>query len=120
MRPRVAICIGLALASLAACAEPPATDPIARGRQVYRQLDCGRCHHIEGSGGRLAPELTHIGTVAETRRAGYAADDYIRESILEPGRYVVPGYGDVMPRGLALRLSERDLEALVRYLASLR
>lgn len=120
MRPQVALCIALALAWLAACAEPPATDPIARGRQVYRQLDCGRCHHIAGSGGRLAPELTHIGTVAQTQRPSYTAEEYIRESILEPGRYVVPGYGDVMPRGLALRLSERDLDALVRYLASLR
>jgi len=118
MRPQVLLCIALAL--IVACAEPPATDPVQRGRQVYRQLECGRCHHIEGSGGRLGPELTRIGAVAETRRPEHTAEEYIRESILDPGRYVVPGYNDVMPRGLGLRLSERDLDALVRYLASLR
>lgn len=119
MRPHLLACIALALA-VACASEPPATDPIARGRQVYRQLDCARCHQIDGSGGRIGPELTRIGELAEDRRAGYTAEDYIRESIVDPGRYVVPGFNDVMPRGMASRLSERDLDALVRYLASLR
>lgn len=119
MRPHLLACIALALAA-ACAAEPPATDPIERGRQVYRQLDCGRCHHIAGSGGRVGPELTEIGAIAETRREGYTAEGYIRESIVEPGRYVVPGFNDVMPRGLARGLSDRDLDALVEYLGSLR
>ncbi len=56
--------------------------------------------------------------VAATRRPGTAADDYIRESILTPGAYIVPGHNDVMPRGLTRALPPSDLEALVRYLAS--
>jgi cytochrome c oxidase subunit 2 len=104
--------------ALAACEEPPATEPIARGQQLYRKLDCGRCHHVDGQGGRLGPDLSRIGSVAETRRPNTSAEDYIRESILSPGAYVVPGYNDVMPRGLARSLPESDLEALVRFLAA--
>ena len=116
MRCAFALCV--ALAALVSCVEPPATEPLARGRQLYRQLDCGRCHFIDGDGGRLGPDLSHIGTVGADREAALSADGYIRESIGSPGSYVVPGYSDTMPRGLARRLSQSDLDALVLYLAS--
>lgn len=116
MRRLFALCAALAVLSTVACEEPPAQEPVARGRQIYRKLDCGRCHVIDGEGGRIGPELTHIGTAAAERAPGVGPDDYLRESVLSPGAYVVPGYNDVMPRGLARDLSPADLEALVRYL----
>lgn len=118
MRPVLLLCAALAAATLFACVEPPEKEPYARGRQLYRQLDCARCHVIDGDGGRLGPDLSHIGATAAEREPGLSADGYIRESIVSPGAYVVPGYNDVMPRGLARRLSEADLDALVLYLAS--
>jgi hypothetical protein len=117
---RLLLCACTALFVAVACVEPPATEPVARGRQVYRALDCGRCHQIVGEGARSAPELTHIGTVAATRVPGVAAEAYIRESIVSPSSYIVPGYPDVMPHGLQLTLSPADLDALVIYLTSLR
>jgi len=112
---------GLALcAGLAACTPQPASnDP---GRQVYDRTGCATCH--ESGLGNLfhpvGPPLDHIGTVAATRRPGVPAEDYLRQSIVDPGFYVVPGYPDSMPRGLGDRLSKEDLDDLVRYLASLR
>ena len=118
---RVLIGCIVAAAVVASCApEPPATDPIARGRQVYRQMNCGSCHDPDLLGHRVGPSLDHIGTVAATRRPGTSAEDYIRQSILAPGAYVVPGYPDVMPRDLGRDLSPTDLDALVTYLASLK
>ncbi|HEV2251104.1 MAG TPA: c-type cytochrome [Candidatus Limnocylindria bacterium] len=102
------------------CAEPRATEPIARGRQVYREKNCGSCHQIGTAGGTVGPPLTHIGTVAETRTPGTSAEDYIRRSILDPGAYIVPGFPDTMPRGLARGLSQEDVDDLVRYLLSLK
>jgi mono/diheme cytochrome c family protein len=121
MMGRVLLSCSVALILLVACtAEPPASEPVARGRQVYQALRCGSCHEPNLFGQRVGPPLDHIGTVAATRRPGMSAEDYIRESILEPGAYVVPGYQDSMPRGLGRDLSPTDLDALVAYLGSLK
>ncbi|MDE3102796.1 MAG: cytochrome c [Chloroflexota bacterium] len=117
MRRFLLFCV-VVLATAVACAEPPATEPIPRGRQLFGQLGCSNCHTIDGQGGHVGPDLTHIGTTAATRRAGMSAEDYIRQSILDPGAYVVPGYNDVMPRGFGQRLSPSDLDALVTFLLS--
>jgi len=103
-----------------ACGEPRATDPIQRGRQVYREKNCASCHAIGTDGGTIGPPLTHIGTVAETRESDVSAEDYIRRSIRDPGAYVVPGYPDTMSRGLDRGMSQEDFDDLVRYLLTLR
>ncbi len=124
MGRRVLACIALLLfVSVAACTtETPATDPAQRGRQVYRTLDCASCHEagLRNLFRRVGPPLDHIGTVAGERRPGLSAEDYIRQSLADPGIYVVPGYPDSMPRGLTKDLSPEDLAALIAYLASLR
>jgi cytochrome c553 len=119
----LAVCSLAVIVALVACtAEPVATEPIARGRQLYRTLGCATCH--EGSFTNLfrpvGPPLDHVGRVADTRVPGMSAEEYLRLSITDPGAYVVPGYPDSMPRGLARDLSAEDLAALVAYLASLR
>jgi cytochrome c553 len=108
--------------AIACVPEPVATDQIARGRQVYRSSGCASCH--EGSLFNLfrpvGPPLNEIGLVGAKRRPPLSAEDYIRQSITDPGDHVVPGYPDSMPRGLARDLSPEDLAALVAYLASLK
>ena len=106
-----------------ACApEPVATEPIARGRQVYRALNCGSCHDagLFNLFRPVGPDLDRVGAVAAERVPGMTAADYLRRSIADPGAYLVPGYPDSMPRGIATELSAEDLAALVAYLASLK
>ena len=111
--------LGLAACMLAgACAEPRATDPVERGMQVYKDKECASCHQIDG--GTVAPPLGHIGTVAASRKPGTSAEDYIRQSVLDPGAYVVPGYPDTMLRGLTRGMSQEDFDDLVRFLLSLK
>jgi mono/diheme cytochrome c family protein len=114
------LCIALTVLVLACAPEPPATEPVARGRQLYRSSGCANCHEPNLFGQRLGPPLDHSGTVAGSRRPGLSAEEYIRQSILDPGAYVVPGYKDSMPRDLGRDLSPTDLEALVAYLLSLK
>jgi mono/diheme cytochrome c family protein len=116
----VLVCIALATLVLACAPEPPATEPEARGRQLYRSLGCANCHEPNLFGQRLGPALDHIGLTAATRRPGVSAEEYLRQSILDPGAYVVPGYQDSMPRDLGRDLSPTDLDALVAYLLSLK
>jgi len=116
----VLVCMALAVLLMACAPEPPATEPVARGRQLYRSMGCANCHEPNLLGQRLGPPLDHIGTVAATRRPGASAEEYLRQSILDPGAYVVPGYQDSMPRDLGRDLSPTDLEALVAYLLSLK
>lgn len=112
-----------ACAFSAACASGPPrpADPaLVRGWEIYQQKHCSSCHRIDGDGGGTGgPALTRIGSAAETRRPAMSADEYLRESVLDPGAYVVPGYPDTMPRGQARDLSQNDVDALVRYLRSL-
>ena len=50
------------------------------GRRVYDQAACGRCHWIDGEGGRLGPDLTSVGwrrSAAHLRASILAPDDDI-------------------------------------------
>jgi mono/diheme cytochrome c family protein len=114
------VCIALAPLAVACASETPATEPVARGRQLYRSLGCASCHDPNFLGQRLGPPLDHVGTAAQTRRPAAPAAEYLREAILDPGAYLVPGYQDSMPRDLGRDLSPTDLDALVAYLLSLK
>jgi len=114
--------VAVILVSIACTPEPVATDPIARGRQVYRAMGCATCHEpsLFNLFRPVGPRLNEAGLIGRKRVPGMSAEDYLRQSITDPGAYVVPGYPDSMPRGLARDLSPEDLAALVAYLASLK
>lgn len=84
---------------------------------------CGICHTVAdaGTSGVIGPELTNIGAIAATERAnstGLSAEEYIRESIEDPGAYISPGYTPLMTAGLKDVLGD-DYEAVIAYLLSL-
>jgi mono/diheme cytochrome c family protein len=123
MRKGALMAILAAGAVVASCGpEAPASDPVARGRQVYGEAGCATCHDpgLLNLGRPVGPPLQHIGSVAGSRQAGVPAGEYIRQSVVDPGAFVVPGYPDSMPRGLADRIPGPDLDALIAYLESLR
>ena len=106
---------------------PQEADPLLAGQRVFVQAGCIACHTVEGLAvGVVGPELTNIGTVAETRIEGYTAEEYIRESILDPAAYIAPDCPNgpcteptVMPLTFSETLSDEQFENLVLYLLSL-
>jgi len=91
----------------------PAPDP---GRLVFSTKGCTGCHTIEGtSTATIGPDLTHIATVAATRKAPLSAEEYVRESIEEPGAFIVEGFEPLMSK-LADAMADGELEDLVAFL----
>jgi cytochrome c oxidase subunit 2 len=93
-------------------------DPVARGQQVFLNSGCTGCHTISGlSAGTVGPNLTQIGTTAETRVEGQSAEEYIRQSILMPNEHIVEGFPqNVMPQNFGELLSQDQLNDLVSFL----
>lgn len=105
---------------------PATTQPVAPGIVIYRANYCGVCHELPAAGtrGTFGPSHVGIGEIAARRivDAGYggtatSAADYIIESLLAPGAYIVPGYAtSAHPMPSFAHLSEADIAALVDML----
>jgi nitric oxide reductase subunit C len=107
-----------------------------RGAALFARLPCASCHDITrpSPGGEICPNLGSIGVEAGRRVAsaeyrGKAKDaaGYIRESIVDPNAFIVPGPNyrtadgqSVMPKTFAAMLSASELDDLVAYLLTRR
>jgi putative heme-binding domain-containing protein len=56
----------------------------ARGEAVYKANGCSQCHLISGEGGRLGPDLTHIGSMR--------APEHLEQAIVTPNSDVRQRY----------------------------
>jgi cytochrome c oxidase subunit 2 len=97
----------------------PATDDetVSVGRRIFETTACINCHAIGGTAanGRFGPDLTHLKS-RSTIASGAAENtpENLRLWIENPDA-IKPG--SLMP---AMKLSEADLDALVRYMETLR
>jgi len=101
---------------------------IARGVEVYREQGCGVCHSLAqaGTGGVFGPSHDGVGGRAEARvhdpryhGKATTGREYLKESILDPAAYRVPGFEITrfaMPAYTGI--SDEDLDALVAMLAA--
>ena len=88
----------------------------AAGRQVFEHTACINCHTVSGTAadGRFGPDLTHL--MSRATIAAGAADNTpanLRLWIEEPDA-IKPG--SLMP---AMKLSDADLDAVVKYMETL-
>ncbi|HEY2114315.1 MAG TPA: c-type cytochrome, partial [Candidatus Angelobacter sp.] len=97
-----------------------ATGPLsASGEKIFAELGCVTCHRNDNQG--RGPNLQGLfgkTVLLEGGRNVTADENYIRESILDPGAKIVNGYKPVMPTFQGL-VSEEQLNALVAYVKSL-
>ena len=96
------------------------TGPLsASGEKIFAELGCVTCHRNDSQG--RGPNLQGVfgkPVLLEGGRSVTADENYIRESILDPGAKIVNGYKPVMPTFQGL-VSEEQLNALVAYVKSL-
>jgi cytochrome c2 len=109
-------------------ATPPAetSGDAERGRQIFTQgvnnaPPCSTCHLVIEGEQRfsLGPNLAGVGERGGGRVEDLTAEDYIRQSILEPHLYIVPGYRDIMYPDFGEHLSDNDVTDLIAYLMTL-
>ncbi|MGE3728430.1 MAG: c-type cytochrome [Candidatus Sericytochromatia bacterium] len=93
------------------------------GPAVFKAKGCSACHvvsSVEGAVGQVGPKLDGLAERAKTRVAGKDAMAYIRESIENPGAYVVEKYpAGLMPANLKQSMSDQEYNDLVAFLAKL-
>ena len=96
------------------------TGPLsATGEKVFAELGCVTCHRSDTQG--RGPNLQGVfgkPVLLEDGRTVTADENYVRESILDPGAKIVNGFKPVMPTFQGL-VSEEQLNALVAYVKSL-
>ena len=95
----------------------------ADGKQLFAANGCGGCHTLADAGatGNVGPKLDDLAPQAAKfgKQRGESAKDYVRESIVDPRAFTVPGYPkNVMPTTFKNDLSKQQVDALVDYLLS--
>lgn len=97
-----------------------------RGARLFAQgwdeaPPCTQCHRVISGqvGFTIGPDLAGVTERAETRIPGISAQEYLRQSIIEPHRFVVSGYRNIMYPDYGAHLMERDILDLIAYLLTL-
>lgn len=101
--------------------QPDDMSPAEWGEQLVQENACLACHSVDGSEDLQGPtwqglfghevELSDGSTVT-------ADENYIRESILEPGAKIVEGYNNVMSPYQG-QLNDEQISAIIEYIKTL-
>ena len=99
-----------AAATDVAATDSGAADVAATVEEAVAKYGCQACHSMMGIDSPVGPDLSTLGL-----RLG---PEEIRRSILDPDAVVTEGfYPGIMPKDFADRMTIRELEMIVRYLA---
>lgn len=125
--------LGLALSACGGGAEEPAASTsvgdVAAGEKLYKQPvigtasapGCATCHSLEPGVVLVGPSHAGVATRAETYVSGMSAEEYLRESIINPNAHVVEGFQpSVMYQNYGQELTQTEINNLVAYLLTLK
>jgi cytochrome c oxidase subunit II len=89
-----------------------AANPDAAAVAVFNSAGCGGCHEWKpaGSKGAIGPSLDGLNKLPD-------AENFVRQSIVDPSAVITKGYTDQMPKDFKSKLAPEDLDVLVKALA---
>lgn len=97
-----------------------------RGERIFKvgineSPPCSSCHQASENSYSLglAPTMIGISERASTRIEGVSAEEYIKNSILEPEKFVVPGFSVEMYKDYREFFTEQDIADLIAFLMGL-
>ena len=95
--------------------------PEFKGQDVFVRMACNACHSVDGSL-KLGPTIkSQYGkNIRHTDGSVVIIDDqYIRESLIDPLKYIAEGYTPIMPSYKPV-LTDEDIENLIAYIKALK
>ena len=95
--------------------------PQYEGQDIFVRMACNACHSVDGSL-KLGPTIkSQYGkNIRHTDGSVVIIDDqYIRESLVDPLKYIAEGYTPIMPSYKPV-LSDEDIENLIAYIKALK
>ena len=109
------LALTVALIAFAGCGKKDATAggstaSAAGGGEAIFAANCAKCHSINGSGGKRAPDLSHTGGEAEHTAEWLAA--FIKDPQSKKPGTRMPAFGS--------KISDTDIQTLSVYLTSLK
>jgi mono/diheme cytochrome c family protein len=100
--------------------------PSDAGKELFAQTTIGdqpgciTCHSLEPGVIIIGPSVAGIASRAGSMVSGLSAEEYLRQSIVDPNAFLVPGFPkDTMPPVWGQRLSEKQVDELVAYMMTL-
>ena len=100
----------------------------ARGEELYNQVTigsasapgCVTCHSLEPDVVLVGPSHAGLANRAGSYVEGMGAEEYLRESIMDPDAHIVEGFTPgVMYQNYATELRAGDVNDLIAYLMTL-
>jgi len=98
-------------------------DLVRSPQELYSNagMGCVACHNLNENQtpsniGPVGPHQGNLHETAKTRVDGQSAEEYVYESIVNPGAYVVDGYAGSMPGDFAERMSEEEIRGLAAWM----
>ena len=95
--------------------------PEYKGQDIFNRMACNACHSVDGSL-KLGPTIkSQYGkNIRHTDGSVVIIDDqYIRESLVDPLRYIAEGYTPIMPSYKPV-LTDEDIKNLISYIKALK
>jgi cytochrome c oxidase subunit 2 len=126
--------IGLLAFALAGCGKAEVVQPVpetvvgtvaqapsgaAAGKALFASNGCGGCHTYKpaGSGGKVGPDLDNLEADAKKANKG-PVPVYTKQSIEDPGAYVVPGFANGVMPPYKGKLTDEQIADLVKFLTT--
>jgi cytochrome c oxidase subunit 2 len=94
--------------------------PVDAGKKLWSARGCSQCHSIDGAPG-IGPTFKNLYGKSHPLRDGSTVtveENYVRQSILEPGSQIVAGFENVMPSYQG-RLKDAEVTVIIEFLKSL-
>ena len=102
---------------------------VANGERLFKEQiigagsapGCISCHSLEPGVVLVGPSQSDVGARAETAIEGMSAEDYLRQSIVEPDAHIAEGFTEgVMYQNFGEELTNTQINDLVAFMLTLK